>query len=87
MSKAEIIGYMRSHGYANGRPKHDAQVCKDLVAMIKQRGVEARLEIGKDDLTPFGENGCYNEQATDVVAASKVNIGAPSHRRGCRAPG
>jgi hypothetical protein len=77
MTKAEVIGYMRTHGYANGRPKHDAGVCKDLIEMIKARGIEARFEIGKDDLTPFAENGCYNEQATDVVAASKVNIGAP----------
>jgi hypothetical protein len=78
MTKAEVIGYMRSHGYANGRPKHDAQVCKDLVATIKQRGVEERLDVGKDDLSPFADNGCYNEQATDVVAASQSNIGAPT---------
>ena len=78
MTKAEIIGYMRSHGSVNGRAKRDAQVCRDLVAMIKQRGGQERLEIGKDDLSLFGENGCYNEQATDVVAASKSNIGPPT---------
>jgi hypothetical protein len=78
MSKQEIIGYMRSHGYANGRPIHSAQVCRDLVELIKRQGVQERLEVGKDDLSPFADNGCYNEQATDVVAASKTNIGAPT---------
>lgn len=78
MTKQEIIGYMRAHGYANGQPSHDPQVCKDLVEQIKRRGVVARLEPGKDDLTPFADNGCYNERATDVVEATKWNLGAPT---------
>lgn len=77
MTKQEIIGYMRSHGYANGQPKHDPQVCKDLVEQIKRRGVQERLEPGKDDLSPFADNGCYNERATDVVEATKSNLGTP----------
>jgi hypothetical protein len=78
MPKAEIIGYMRAHGYANGRPKHDGQVCRDLIAQIKRRGVEQRLEVGKDDLSPFADNGCFGAEDTDVVKATQLNIGPPT---------
>jgi hypothetical protein len=78
MTKEELIGYMRTHGYVNGQPKHDAQVCKDLVAQIKRRGVKQRLEVGKDDLSPFADNGCFNENDTDVVGATQLNIGPPT---------
>jgi hypothetical protein len=46
--------------------------------VIKQRGVEEQLDVHKDDLSPFADNGCYNERSTDVVGASQSNIGAPT---------
>ena len=78
MTKEEILGYIRTNGYANGQPKHDPQVCKDIIEQIKQRGVKEPLAPGKDDLSPIAENGCFGAQNTDVVAASRSNIGTPT---------
>ncbi|HEY6230810.1 MAG TPA: hypothetical protein VIW64_06085, partial [Pyrinomonadaceae bacterium] len=58
MSKQEILGYMKTHGYANGQPKHDLQVCRDLIEMMKKRGVQEPLRAGTDDLSPINDNGC-----------------------------
>jgi hypothetical protein len=77
MSKQEILGYMKTHGYANGQPKHDLQVCKDLIEMMKQRGVQEPLRAGTDDLSPINDNGCAGAQNTDVTEASVANIGVP----------
>src|SRR2546430_67471 len=57
MTKAEVLAYMREHGYANGVAKQDAKVCKDLIETIKKRGVSDRLEYGKDDVSPITSNG------------------------------
>ncbi|MBV9242443.1 MAG: hypothetical protein JO314_10590, partial [Acidobacteria bacterium] len=77
MSRAEMLGYMKTHGYSGGRPKKDPKVCEALIAEIKQRGVQERLDVTKDDLSPIAENGCYNAENTDVVKASQTNLGAP----------
>lgn len=77
MSKQEILGYMRTHGYANGQPKKDLQVCKDLIEMMKKRGVQEPLRAGTDDLSPINDNGCAGAQNTDVTEASVANIGVP----------
>jgi hypothetical protein len=77
MSKQEILGYMRTHGYANGQPLHDLQVCKDLIEMMKKRGVQEPLRAGTDDLSPINDNGCAGAQNTDVTEASVANIGVP----------
>jgi hypothetical protein len=77
LAKQEIIGYMRARAYAGDQPTHDVNVCRALVELIKARGVEAPLQPGYDDLAPFADNGCYAAQDTDVVAATRSNIGAP----------
>lgn len=77
MTKEEILGYMRTHGYINGQPKHDPQVCKDLVEQIKRRGVVAPIIPG-DDSSFINANGCANAEATDVVGATGDNIGPPT---------
>jgi len=77
MSKQEILGYMRTHGYANGQPLHDLQVCKDLIELMKKRGVQEPLRAGTDDLSPINDNGCAGAQNTDVTEASVANIGVP----------
>lgn len=77
MTKQEILGYMRTHGYSNGQPKKDPQVCKDLIEQIKRRGVRERLEVGKDDLSPIYANGCATFD-TDVAQATSYNIGPPT---------
>jgi hypothetical protein len=48
----------------------------DLVELIKRRGVKERLEATNGD--PFGENGCNNATETDVIGATKRNLGAPT---------
>lgn len=78
MTKQEILGYMKTHGYANGQPKHDLQVCKDLIEMMKQRGVQEPLRAGTDDLSPINDNGCAGGLNTDVTEASVANLGVPS---------
>jgi hypothetical protein len=78
MTKEEILGYMRTNGYVNGRPKKDPQVCKDLIAQIKRRGVVEPLQAGKDDLSPIADNGCYSSDETDVGKATEYNIGKPT---------
>lgn len=78
MTGQEILGYIRANGYANGQPKRDARVCKDLIEQIKKRGVVERLEVGKDDLSPIADNGCFGAEDTDVVKASQLNIGKPT---------
>lgn len=77
LSKREIVDYMRTRAYAGGQPTHDANICRALVDLIKARGVEAPLEVGHDDVAPFADNGCYNAQDTDVVGATRSNLGAP----------
>lgn len=77
MSKQEILGYMRVHGYANGQPKHDLQVCKDLIELMKKRGVKEPLRAGTDDLSPINDNGCAGGLNTDVTEASVANLGVP----------
>lgn len=77
MSKQEILGYMKTHDYANGQPKHDLQVCRDLIEMMKRRGVQEALRAGTDDLKPINENGCAGAQDTDVTEASVYNQGVP----------
>ena len=77
MSKQEILGYMKTHGYANGQPKHDLQVCRDLIEMMKKRGVQEPLRAGTDDLSPINDNGCAGGLNTDVTEASVVNLGVP----------
>jgi hypothetical protein len=77
MTKEEILGYMRTNGYANGQPKKDAQVCRDLIEEMKQRGVKEQLMHGKDDLSPIYENGCATGD-TDVTEASTYNQGTPT---------
>jgi hypothetical protein len=76
MTHEEILGYMLSHGFINGQPKRDVQVCKDLIEQIKLRGVTSRLEVYKDDLSPYYSNGCVVYD--DVVAATTCNIGTPT---------
>ena len=77
MSKQEILGYMKTHGYANGQPKHDLQVCKDLIEIMKKRGVQEPLRAGTDDLSPINDNGCAGGLNTDVTEASVSNLGVP----------
>ena len=77
MSKAEILGYMRSHGYKNGRPTKNVQVCKDLIEQIKRRGVQEAVTATTDDLSPIADNGCFGAENTDVAKASQMNLGAP----------
>lgn len=79
MSKQEIFDYMKAHGYANGQPKHDLQVCKDLIEMMKKRGVREALDAGKDQdgINLINANGCAGAQNTDVTEASVVNLGVP----------
>lgn len=77
MSKQEIIGYMKTHGYANGQPKKDLQVCRDLIEMMKKRGVQEPLRAGTDDLEPINANGCAGGLNTDVTEASVANLGVP----------
>ena len=79
MSKQEIFDYMKTHGYANGQPKHDLQVCKDLIEMMKKRGVREALDAGKDQdgINMINANGCAGAQNTDVTEASVANIGVP----------
>ena len=76
MTKEEILGYMRSHGYANGQPKKDAQVCKDLIEQMKRRGVKEAFQGAKDDLSPIFENGCATFD-TAVEEAAVDNQGPP----------
>ena len=78
MTHEEILGYMRAHGYANGQPKRDVQVCIDLVEQIKARGVTSPLEVYKDDLEPYYKNDCGGFVADDVVRATTFNIGTPT---------
>lgn len=78
MTKQEMTSYMLAHAYSGGQPTHNLQACKDLIEQIKRRGVVARLEPGKDDLAPFNGNGCAGAQNTDVVEATKVNLGPPT---------
>ena len=77
MSKQEILDYMKTHGYANGQPTHNLQVCRDLIEMMKKRGVKEPLRAGTDDLEPINANGCAGAQDTDVTEASVRNIGVP----------
>lgn len=77
MSKQEILDYMKTNGYANGQPKHDLQICKNLIEIIKKRGVKDALRAGTDDLKPISENGCYGDPAADVDKASMLNQGVP----------
>lgn len=77
MSKQEILGYMKTHGYANGQPKKDLQVCKDLIEIMKKRGVQEPLVAGTDDLEPINANGCAGGLNTDVTEASVANLGVP----------
>ena len=77
MSKAEMIGYVRQHGFADGQPKRDPQVARDLIEQIKLRGVVERLNPGEDS-KPFAENGYLGSQDADVVKASGMNLGAPT---------
>jgi hypothetical protein len=78
MTRAEILSYMRTNGYAGGQPKKNPQVCKDLIEQIKRRGVVEPLQPGKDDLSAIADNGCYGAEDTDVGKASQHNIGAPT---------
>lgn len=77
MSKQEILGYMKTHAYVNGQPKHDLQVCKDLIEIMKKRGVKEPLRAGTDDLSPINDNGCAGGLNTDVTEASVANLGVP----------
>lgn len=77
MSKQEILGYMKTHGYVNGQPKKDLQVCRDLIEIMKKRGVREPLSAGKDDLSPINDNACAGGLNTDVTEASVVNQGVP----------
>jgi len=79
MSKQEIIDYMKTHGYVNGQPTHNLQVCKDLIEMMKKRGVKEALEAGKDydGLQLINGNGCAGANDTDVTKASMLNQGVP----------
>ncbi len=77
MTKQEILGYMKTNGYANGQPKHDLQVCRDLIEMMKRRGVTDALRTGTDDLEPINANGCAGATDTDVTEASMLNQGVP----------
>jgi hypothetical protein len=74
MTKEEVLAYMREH--TNGA-KQDPQVCKDLIEIIKRRGVKERLHYGKDDVSPITKNGC-SYVGTDVMAAVDSNLGAPT---------
>jgi hypothetical protein len=77
MSKQEILGYMKTHGYVNGQPKKDLQVCRDLIEIMKKRGVREPLRAGTDDLSPINDNACAGGVNTDVTEASVVNLGVP----------
>lgn len=77
MSKQEILDYMKTHGYVNGQPKYDQQVCRDLIEIMKKRGVQDALRAGTDDLTPINANGCAGAEETDVTKASMLNQGVP----------
>ena len=77
MTKDEILGYMRTHGFVNGVAKYDAQVCKDLIEQIKRRGVKEKFAIGKNDLSPIYSNGCGTPD-TDVTGAVEYNVGPPT---------
>ena len=78
MTRQEILAYLRSHGYANGQPRHDVAPCRAIIEAIRRRGVVERLEAGRDDLAPIADNGCFGAQDTDVVAATQANLGAPT---------
>lgn len=79
MSKQEVIDYMKTHAYVNGQPKHDMQVCKDLIELMKKRGVKEALDIGKDydGIQLINANGCAGGLNTDVTEASVLNLGVP----------
>ena len=77
MSKQEIIDYMKTNGYANGQPKHDVQVCKDLIELMKKRGVKEAVPAGTEDSNVINANGCAGHWSTDVVEASVYNLGVP----------
>ncbi len=76
MTPAEILGYMRKNAFVNGVAKYDKKVCLDLVEQIKLRGVERRIEVYKDDLSPIYGNGCDGDG--DVVNATQYNVGPPT---------
>ena len=77
MTKEEILGYMRTHGYVNGQPKYDQQVCRDLIEQIKRRGVKEPFKYGIDDLEPIVKNGCSSPK-DDVVGTANYNLGTPT---------
>jgi hypothetical protein len=78
MSKQEIVDYMKTNGYVNGEPKHDVQVCKDLIELMKKRGVREAVNAGTDDANVINANGCAGHWSTDVVEASVRNQGPPA---------
>ena len=72
MTKAEILAAFRA---APGGAK-SLDACRAVISRIKARGVVEPLGAS-DDVQPIAAAGCFGAQDTDVVAASRTNIGAP----------
>ena len=72
LTKAEVLADFR----AAARGEKDLDACRAVIAQIKARGVVEPLGAS-DDVQPIAAAGCFGAQDTDVVAASRTNIGAP----------
>ncbi|HLM60913.1 MAG TPA: hypothetical protein VK308_08925 [Pyrinomonadaceae bacterium] len=75
MTKAEIIEYLKTGVGTSGPHPKKAQVSKELVEMIKRRGVDFRLPY--TDLHHISQVG-GNDSTYDVQSAIKYNYGAPT---------
>lgn len=77
MTKAEIIEYLKTRIGTDGPHPKKAEVSKELVELIKRRGVDFRLPY--TDLHHISQVG-GNDSTYDVRSAIKYNYGAPTKR-------
>ncbi|MDQ4120827.1 MAG: hypothetical protein M3209_05215 [Acidobacteriota bacterium] len=75
MTKAEIIEYLKTRVGTDGPHPKKAQVSKELVEMIKRRGVDFRLPY--TDLHQISQVG-GNDTTYDIKSAIEYNYGAPT---------
>lgn len=77
MTKAEVIEYLKTRVGTSGHHSKKAEASKELVEMIKRRGVDFPLPYtDRHHISQVGGN----DTTYDVISAIQYNYGAPTQR-------